>query len=161
MLFDSSIFLMFTISGENTVPCLEAFGDKTVSVHRKNISFTYEHNEIFVFFLGNLPQSSDINGSHRKSSVIIDNCRKMAKNSLLYTKENNIGPFGAVFWLFLAWKKLLLQCILYCSCCNLTVSCYRAKKVSRYPHSYPLEVDFDQQKLFERHPADQLRILKI
>lgn len=93
---------MFTISGENTVPCLEAFGDKTVSGHRKNISFTYEHNEIFVFFLGNRPQSSDINGSHRKSSVIIDNCRKMAENSLSYTKENNIGPFGAVFWLF--WR---------------------------------------------------------
>ena len=73
---------MFTISGENTVPCLEAFDEKTVSVHRKNISFTYEHNEIFVFFLGNLPQSSDINGSHRKSSVIIDNCRKMAEDSL-------------------------------------------------------------------------------
>ena len=122
-------FLMFTISGENTVPCLEAFGEKTVSVHRKNISFTYEHNEISVFFLRNLPQSSDINGSHRKSSIIIDNCRKMAENSLSYTKENNIGPFGAVFWLFLAWKKLLLQCILYCSCCNLTVSCYRTKKV--------------------------------
>ena len=121
-------FLMFTISGENAIPCLEAFGEKTVSVHRKNISFTYEHNEISVFFLRNLPQSSDINGSHRKSSIIIDNCRKMAENSLSYTKENNIGPFGAVFWLFLAWKKLLLQCILYCSCCNLTVSCYRTKK---------------------------------
>ena len=115
----------------------------------------------FSFFFSEIFRSLRGNGSHRKSSVIIDNCRKMAKNSLPYTKENNIGPFGAVFWLFLAWKKLLLQCILYCSCCNLTVSCCRAKKVSRYPHSYPLEVDFDQQKLFERHPADQLRILKI
>ena len=29
---------MFTISGENTVLCLEAFGEKTVFVHRKNIN---------------------------------------------------------------------------------------------------------------------------
>ena len=53
---------MFTISGENTVPCLEAFGEKTVSVHRKDISFKYEHNEIFGFF-------------YRKSSAVFGHQR--------------------------------------------------------------------------------------
>ena len=74
---------MFTISGENTVPCLEAFDEKTVSVHRKNISFTYEHNEIFgVFFIANLPQSDRTSTVVIGNLVIIDNCRKMAENSL-------------------------------------------------------------------------------
>ena len=33
---------MFTVSGENTVKCLEGFRKKIVSVHRKNIYFTHE-----------------------------------------------------------------------------------------------------------------------
>lgn len=93
------------------------------------------------FFLGNLPQSSDINGSHRKSSIIIDNCRKMAENSLWYTKENNIGPFGAVFWPFLAFfgvEKIavtvyFILLVLQLNCFMLqsqkSVKCYRGPPI--------------------------------
>ena len=38
-------FLMFTLSGENTVKCLESFREKIVSVHRKNIFFIHEYND--------------------------------------------------------------------------------------------------------------------
>ena len=95
-------FLMFTISGENTVPCLEAFGEKTVSVHRKNILFLPMNMTKFSsFFLGNLPQSSDINGSHRKSlslSIIVEKWPKTHCDILKKIILALLEPFFGFFW---------------------------------------------------------------
>ena len=71
------------------------FTVKIYLLHMNITKFSFFFSEIF----RSLRTSTD---SHRKSSVIIDNCRKMAENSLSYTKENNIGPFGAVFGFF--WR---------------------------------------------------------
>ena len=65
-------FLMFTVSEENTVLCLEGscdiFGnDRTTSL-----------------VLENLRQSSGIVGSLPKSYEVIRNCGKMVENSLIY-----------------------------------------------------------------------------
>ena len=66
-------FLMFTVSEENTVKCLEGSSD----------IFGNSRTSSLVF--GNLRQSSGIVGSLWKSSdEIIRNCRKMAENSLTY-----------------------------------------------------------------------------
>ena len=65
-------FLMFTVSEENPVKCLESSSD----------IFGNDQTSSLVF--GKLRQSSGIVGSLRKSSEIIQNCRKMAKNSLIY-----------------------------------------------------------------------------
>ena len=64
-------FLMFTVSEENTVKCLEGSSD----------IFGNSRTSSLVF--GNLRQSSGIVGSLRKSSEIIRHCRKMAENSLI------------------------------------------------------------------------------
>ena len=50
--------------------------------------------------------SSGIVGGLRKSSEIIRICRKMAENLLIYiyTKQDNIGLFGAVFCVFFLEK---------------------------------------------------------
>ena len=56
-------FLMFTISGENAIPCLEAFGEKTVSVHRKNILFLPMNITKFSFFFSR--KSSAVFGHQR------------------------------------------------------------------------------------------------
>ena len=63
---------MFTVSEENTVKCLEGYSD----------IFTNSRTSSLVF--GNLRQSPGIVGSLWKSSdEIIQNCRKMAENSLI------------------------------------------------------------------------------
>ena len=63
---------MFTVSEENTVKCLESYSD----------IFGKSRTSSLVF--GKLRQSSGIVGSLWKSSdEIIQNCRKMAENSLI------------------------------------------------------------------------------
>ena len=69
---DLANLLMFTVSDENTVKCLEGSLDIFGNGRTSSLAF------------GNLRQSSGIFGSLRKSSEIIQNCRKMAKNSLIY-----------------------------------------------------------------------------
>ena len=64
-------FLMFTVSEENTVKCLEG---------SSNI---FGNGRTSLLVLRNLRQSSGIVGSLRKSSEIIRHCRKMAENSLI------------------------------------------------------------------------------
>ena len=65
-------FLMFTVSEENTVKCLEGSSDIFGNGRTPSLVFR------------NLRQSSGIVCSLRKSSEIIQNCRKMAENSLIY-----------------------------------------------------------------------------
>ena len=66
------VCLMFTVSEENTVKCLEGYSD----------IFGKSRTSSLVF--GKLRQSSGIVGSLWKSSdEIIQNCRKMAENSLI------------------------------------------------------------------------------
>ena len=66
------VCVMFTLSEENTVKCLEGYSD----------IFTNSRTSSLVF--GNLRQSPGIVGSLWKSSdEIIQNCRKMAENSLI------------------------------------------------------------------------------
>ena len=62
-------FLVFTVSEENTVKCLEGSTD------------IFGNGRTFSLVFGNLRQSSKIFGSLRKSEI---NCRKMAENSLIY-----------------------------------------------------------------------------
>ena len=62
-------FLMFTVSEENTVKCLE--GSTGI----------FGSGRTFSLVFGNVRQSSKIFGSLRKSEI---NCRKMAENSLIY-----------------------------------------------------------------------------
>ena len=65
------VCVMFTVSEENTVKCLEGYSD----------IFTNSRTSSLVF--GNLRQSPGIVGSLWKSSdEIIQNCRLMAENSL-------------------------------------------------------------------------------
>ena len=63
-------FLMFTVSEENTVKCLE--GSSNIFGNGRTSSLV----------LRNLRQSSGIVGSLRKSEII-RHCRKMAENSLI------------------------------------------------------------------------------
>ena len=63
-------FLMFSVSGENTVKCLKGSSDIFGNGGTSSLVF------------GNLRQSSGIVGSLRKSSEIIRKCGKMAENSL-------------------------------------------------------------------------------
>ena len=65
-------FLMFTVSEENTVKCLEGFTDIFGNGWTSSLVF------------GNLRQSLGIVGGRRKSSKLIRNCRKMAETSLIY-----------------------------------------------------------------------------
>ena len=65
-------FLMFTVSEDNTVKCLEGSSDIFGNGRTSSLVFR------------KLRQSSGIVGSLRKSSEIIRNCRKMAENSLIY-----------------------------------------------------------------------------
>ena len=66
------VCLMFPVSEENTVKCLEGYSD----------IFGNSRTSSLVF--GKLRQSSGILGSLWKSSdEIIQNCRKMAENSLI------------------------------------------------------------------------------
>ena len=65
-------FLMFTVSEENTVLCLEGSSD------------IFGNGRTTSLVLENLRQSSGIVGSLRKSYEIIGNCRKMVENSLIY-----------------------------------------------------------------------------
>ena len=65
-------FLMFTVSEENTVLCLEGSSD------------IFGNGQTTSLVLENLRQSSGIIGSLRKSYEIIGNCRKMVENSLIY-----------------------------------------------------------------------------
>ena len=64
-------FLMFSVSEENTVKCLEGSSD----------IFGNDRTSSQVF--GNLQQSLGIVGSLRKSSEITRDCRKMAETSLI------------------------------------------------------------------------------
>ena len=64
-------FLLFTVSEENTVKCLE--GSSNIFDNGRTSSLVFR----------NLGQSSGIVGSLWKSSEIIRNCRKMAENSLI------------------------------------------------------------------------------
>ena len=79
-----TIFLMFPVSEENTVKCLEGSSD----------IFGYGRTSSLVF--GNVRQSSGIVGSLQKSSEIIRKCRKMDEN---YTKQH--WPFRSLFCFFL------------------------------------------------------------
>ena len=65
-------FLMFSVSEENNVECLE--GPSNIFGNGRTSSLVF----------GNLRQYSRIVDSLRKSSEIIRNCRKMAENSLIY-----------------------------------------------------------------------------
>ena len=65
-------FLVFTVSEENTVECLEGFWDIFGSRRTSSLVF------------GNLRKSSGIVGGLRKSSELIQSCRKMAETSLIY-----------------------------------------------------------------------------
>ena len=120
-------FLMFTVSGENTVKCLEGFSWKKSYLYTiKNKCFTCEiceKNKVknFKHLLENLRQFFGIFGSLRTSSEIFGNFRRMAGNRSpskeipWYIKPNNIRHFGAVLVSF--WKKLLLYWwIFYCYC---------------------------------------------
>ena len=66
---------MFAVSEENTVKCLEGSSD------------IFGNGRTSSLVLENLRQSSGIVGSRRKSSKTIWNCRKMAQNSLIYSKN--------------------------------------------------------------------------
>ena len=68
-------FFKFTVSKENIVKCLEGSAD------------IFGNGRTSSLVLENLRQSSGIVGSRRKSSKTIWNCRKMAKNSLIYSKN--------------------------------------------------------------------------
>ena len=72
LLLNWQIFLMFTVSEENTVYFLNGSSD----------IFGNSRTSSSVF--GNLRTSSGIVGSPRKSSEIIGNCRKLAENFLIY-----------------------------------------------------------------------------
>ena len=65
-------FLMFSVSEENTVLCLE--GSSGIFGNGQTTSLVLE----------NLRQSSGIPGSLQKSFEIIGNCRKIVENSLIY-----------------------------------------------------------------------------
>ena len=65
-------FLMFTVSEENTVLCLEGSSD------------IFGNGRTTSLVLENLRQSSGIVGSLRKSYEVIRNCGKMVENSLIY-----------------------------------------------------------------------------
>ena len=65
-------FLMFTVSEENTVKCLEGFSDIFGNGRTSSLVF------------GNLRQFSGIVGGIRKSSELTRNCRKMAETTLIY-----------------------------------------------------------------------------
>ena len=65
---------MFTVSEENTIYCLEGSSD------------IFGNGRTSSLVLENLRQSLGIVGSRRKSSKTIWNCRKMAQNSLIYSK---------------------------------------------------------------------------
>lgn len=88
---------------ESTVKCLDG-SSGIVGNGRTQSSLVF----------GNLRQSLRILGSLRKSSAIIRNCLNMAKNSALYTKQNNIGLFGAVESGKNAVSKNLLLLVLKC-----------------------------------------------
>ena len=94
-------FLRFTVSEENTVKCLEGSSD------------IFGNGRTSSLVLGNFRQPSGIFGSLRKSSEIVRNCRKIAKNSLIYTLNKiiltSLEPF-----LFLSGKNLLFRRIFYC-----------------------------------------------
>ena len=66
---------MFTVSKENTVKSLKSSSDIFGNCRTSSL------------VLENLRQSLGIVGSRRKSSKTIWNCRKMAKNSLTYSKN--------------------------------------------------------------------------
>ena len=93
-------------------------------------------------FLGHLRQWANLFASLRKSSTvssseIIRNCRKWAKIPL-YTKQNNIGLFGAVFASF--WKKFTVSknfLLLVLKCLKFNCSCYKAKKWSAKCYRVP------------------------
>ena len=68
-------FLMFSVSEENSVKCLEDPSDIFGNGRTSSLVF------------GNLQQYSGIAGSLRKSCDIIRNCRKMAENSLIYYRK--------------------------------------------------------------------------
>ena len=77
---------MFTVSDENAVKCLEGSSD------------IFGNGRTSLLVLENLRQSLGIVGSRRKSSKTIWNCRKMAKNSLTYSKNEvfsviEVSPF--------------------------------------------------------------------
>ena len=62
-------FLMFTVSEESTVKCLEGSSD------------IFGNGRTLLLVFENLRQSSGIFGSLRKSEI---NCCKMAENALIY-----------------------------------------------------------------------------
>ena len=94
-------FLMFSVSGENTVKCLKGSSDIFGNGWTSSLVF------------GNLRQSSGIFGSLRKSSEIVRNCLKIARNPLIYTPNKIIVAFLEPF-LFLSRKNLLFQRIFDC-----------------------------------------------
>ena len=65
-------FLVFTVSEENTVECLEGFSD------------IFGNGRTSLLVSGNLRQYPGIVGGLRKSSELIRSCRKMAETSLIY-----------------------------------------------------------------------------
>ena len=106
----------------------------TVKIYRSHMNITTTiKSKIFGFLFRNLLQSSDIFSSLRKSSEIIGNCRKMAEIPW-YTKQNNLAFLPPIF--FFLGKNLMLQWIFFLllnkcqNAWNLTVSGYRAKKIS-------------------------------